>query len=537
MVNKIVRYNEEARKKIQIGVDKLANAVKVTLGPKGRNVLLRRQYTVPQITKDGVTIAKEIFLNDQFEDMGAQMVKSAAEKTCDEAGDGTTTATVLAQAIYKEGLKLLTAGFDPMELKKGIDKAVKVAVENLNDNAKTTNDPEEIAQVGKISANDVEIGQLISDAMQKVGRDGIITIDESSNLETYLDVSDGMEFDRGYTSPYFITNVDKTIVDLREVSILIYDGVMDNVREVEPLLQAVAQNGINLLIIAEEFGPSVLTTLVQNKIRGSLISCAVKAPGFGERRKEILKDLATLTRATLITEEVGLSLKQVELSHLGGAKKVIISRNSTTIIDGLGTSEDIEARANQIRDDMKNCDSDYDKKKMEERLAKLIGGVAIIRVGAATEAEMKEKKDRVEDAVHATRAAVEEGIVPGGGIALVRCSQDIEKLIDNMPANSEGEKAGARIILNAIREPLRMIVSNAGGKSDVVEIEVLKQEDYNFGYNAATDQFEDLVSSGVVDPKKVVRCALQNAASVSSMLITTEAMIADDPDEELPERG
>jgi len=528
MTGKFVKYNEDARKHIQAGVNKLANAVKVTLGPKGRHVLLRRSWGAPHVTRDGVTIAKEIFLKDQFEDMGAQMVKAAASKTCDEAGDGTTTATVLAQAIYAEGLQLLTAGYNPIDLKRGIDKAVNVVVEVLDSFVKITQDPEEIAQVGTISANDPEIGKLISEAMSSVGKEGIITIEESQSLKTHLEISDGMQFDRGYITPYFITDVERTVVDLPEASVLLYDGRLENIKLLEALLQEVSRSGKPVLIIAEEFGQNALATLVQNKLRGSLFSCPVKAPGFGERRKEILKDLAVLTGATLFTNETGMTLDKAELSHLGNARRIIVTRADTTIVGGGGNKEKIKTRAAQIKDDISHCDTDYDQKRMRERLAKLMGGVAVIKVGAPTEPEMKERKDRVEDAVHATRAAVEEGIVPGGGIALLRCSDAVMDLIESL--EDRGERDGAQIILNCLKSPLRIIVENAGGSPDVVEKEVLKRNG-NVGYNAAKGTYEDLVESGVIDPKKVVRCALQNAASVASMLITTEAMVADDPTE------
>jgi chaperonin GroEL len=526
MIGKFVKYGEDAKKHIQSGVDKLANAVKVTLGPKGRYVLLRRSCGVPHVTRDGVTIAKEIFLKDQFEDMGAQMVKAAASKTCDEAGDGTTTATVLAQAIYNEGLQLLTAGYNPIDLKRGIDKAVNTVVETLDTFVKKTQDYEEIAQIGTISANDSEIGKLISEAMLKVGKEGIITIEESQSMKTHLEFSKGMQFDRGYITPYFITDVERTTVDLSEAYVLLHDGRLENIKLLEALLQEVSRSGKPILIIAEDYGQNALATLIQNKLRGSLFSCPVKSPGFGERRKEILKDLSVLTGAELFTKETGMELKKAELKHLGYAKRIVVTRASTTIVGGAGDKEKIKARATQIKDDIQHCDTDYDKKRMRERLAKLMGGVAVIKVGAPTEPEMKEKKDRVEDAVHATKAAVEEGIVPGGGIALLRCSGALYDLIGSM--ENRGERDGAKIILNCLKAPLRTIVENAGGSPDVVEKEVI-DNDGNYGYNAAKEVYEDLVESGVIDPKKVVRCALQNAASVASMLITTEAMVADDP--------
>jgi chaperonin GroEL len=474
-----------------------------------------------------VTIAREIFLNDQYEDMGAQMVKTAAQKTVDDAGDGTTTATVLARAIYEEGLKLLAANYNPMDLKKGIDKAVNVVVEELDRVKKLTQDPSDIAQVGTISANDEDIGRLLSQAMSKVGKDGVITIEESQNLDTYLDITEGMQFDRGYITPYFITNIEKVQVEMDECFVLLYDGRYENIKEVEPLLQEVSRIGKPLLLIGEDYGKNFLATLIINKQRGTLFSCPVKSPGFGERRKEILKDLAVLTNGVVFSEETGMTLNKVDIEHLGTAKKILVNRNSTIIIDGGGETKDLKARMNQIKDDIENCDSDYDKRTMKERLAKLTGGVAVIRVGAPTEPELKEKKDRVEDAMHATRAAVEEGIVPGGGVALLRCQETIKKMVDSL--SNMGEQEGARIVLKSLEAPLRTIVDNAGGKPDIVVERVMGMA-YQDGFNAATDTYEDLLESGVIDPKKVVRCALQNAASVASMLLTTEALVADDPD-------
>ena len=528
MTSKVVKYNKDARTLIKSGVDKLANAVSVTLGPRGRHVLLRRSWGAPHVTRDGVTIAREIFLKNQFEDMGAQMVKTAASKTCDEAGDGTTTATVLAQTIYDEGLQLLAAGYNPIDLKRGIDKAVDVVVEYLNSVTKLTQDPEDIAQIGTISANDKEIGRLISDGMKKVGKEGVISIEESQTLKTHLELSDGLQFDRGYITPYFITDGEKSTVDLPDAFVLIHDGRIEEIETMVPLLTEVSKSGKPLLIIAEDYSQKVLATLIQNKLRGALFNCPVKAPGFGERRKEILKDLSALTGATLFSKDIGMTFEKAELSHLGEARKIVVNRVSTTIIGGGGKKEVILERANQIKADIEHCDSEYDKKMMRDRLAKLVGGVAVIRVGAPTEPEMKEKKDRVEDAVHATRAAVEEGIVPGGGVALLRCSGVVQELIESL---DKGEREGAKIILNSIKAPLRKIVENAGGKPDVIEQSILANNTFGFGYNAAEDKFEDLIESGVIDPKKVVRCALQNAASVASMLITTEAMVADDPTE------
>jgi chaperonin GroEL len=528
MASKVIKYNVEARKSIKAGVDKLANAVKVTLGPKGRLVLLRRSWGAPHVTKDGVTIAREISFADQFEDMGAQMVKTAASKTCDEAGDGTTTATLLAQVIYEDSLKVLNTKCNPIDLKRGIDKAVNVVVERLEKIQKPTQDPVEIAQVGSISANSEEIGKLIADAMLKIGKEGMITIEESQSMETSLEVMDGMHFDRGYASPYFITNGEKSTVELEDCFVFLHDGRIEDIISFAPILEAISAAGKGVLIIAEDYGDAVKQTLLTNKLRGSLSSCPIKAPGFGERRKEILKDLAALTGATIFCQETGLTLQKAEMSHLGSAKKVIVNRSNTTIVGGGGSKEELNKRAIQIKDDMKHVDNDYDRKTMQDRLAKLIGGVAVIRVGGPTEPEMKEKKDRVEDAMHATRAAVEEGIVPGGGVALLRCAPDVQKLVDELLGD---EREGARIIMNVLEAPIRMIVLNAGGSPDVVINKILESDDINFGYNAANGRYENLIDSGVIDPKKVVRCALQNAASVASMLITTEAMVADDTED------
>jgi len=529
MSTKSIIYSTAAREKVKSGVDKVTNAVAVTLGPRGRHVLIGRPWGSPHVTRDGVTIAREIFLLDQYEDMGAQMIKLAAQKTVDDAGDGTTTATVLTQAIYSEGLKLLVADYNPMPLKRGIDKAVTAVVEELGNITKQTQDPADIEKVGTISANDSDIGKLLSQAMAKVGKDGVITIEESPSLQTFLEITEGMQFDRGYITPYFVTNVDKVQAELEECYVFIHDGRLENVKEIEPLLQAVSANGKPLLFIAEDYGKNFLTTLIINKQRGTLFSCPVKAPGFGERRKEILKDLAILTGGTVISDEAGISLKQVDLKHLGVARKVVVNRASTIIVGGAGTTETLKARMNQIKNDIENCDSEYDRKTMRERLAKLSGGVAVVKVGAPTEPELKEKKDRVEDAMHATRAAVEEGIVAGGGVALLRCQPTVSRLIESMTDKEERE--GAKIIFNSLEAPVRTIVHNAGGKPDIV-VERLSATTDNrgFGYNAATDTYEDLLASGIIDPKKVVRCALQNAASIASMLLTTEALLADDPD-------
>jgi len=532
MSSKLVIYKEEARDKIRAGVNKLADAVKVTLGPKGRHVLLRRSWGAPHVTRDGVTIAKEIFLRDQFEDMGAQMVKSAAQKTVDDAGDGTTTATVLVQSIYNDGLKKLAANFSPVDLKRGIDKAVDAVVEELARITKQTQDPEEIAQIGTISANDRDIGKLLSEAMEKVGKDGVITIEESPTFKTYLEVEDGMQFDRGYITPYFITNVEKVQVELDECFIFLHDGRLENVKEMEPILQEISRLGKPLLIMAEDYGQNFVATLIVNKQRGTLFSCPVKAPGFGERRKEILKDIAVLTGGKVFANEAGLTIKQATIEHFGKAAKVIVTRSDTTLIGGGGSKDEIKSRVNQIKDDMKHCDNGYDKERMRERMAKLVGGVAVIRVGAPTEPEMKEKRDRVEDAMHATRAAVEEGIVPGGGVALLRCSPIVEKL--SACLENEGEREGAKIILNALQSPLKTIAFNAGTSPDIAAARVLAEDFAEYGYNAAEDRYENLVTAGIIDPKKVVRCALQNAASIASMLLTTEALIADDP-EDMPE--
>lgn len=526
MANKVIKYNEDARKSIKAGVDKLANAVKVTLGPKGRHVLLRKSWGAPHITRDGVSIAREIFLKDQFEDMGAQMIKNAASKTCDEAGDGTTTATVLAQDIYRQSIKLLATGFNPIDLKRGIDKAVSVVIEKLNKVTKPTQDPFEIAQVGTISANDSEIGQMISEAMVKIGREGVITLEESQTEHTTLDVMEGMQFDRGYYAPHFITNAEKVTVEYNNCYVLLHDGRLEDIQLLVPILEAVAKEGKQIILIAEDFSQTIMATLIQNKIKGSLFSCPVKSPGFGERRKEILKDLAVLTGGSVFCQETGMTLDKAEMSDLGKVSRAVINRGTTTLVGGMGSKEELKSRIAQINDDISNCgDSEFDKKMMKDRIAKLMGGVAIIRVGAPTEPEMKEKKDRVEDAMHATRAAVEEGIVPGGGIALLRCKEEVKLLLDTL---SEGEKEGARIIYNVLEAPLRMIITNAGGKPDIIIGKVLENDNFSFGYNAATDTYEDLIETGVIDPKKVVRCALQDAASVASMLITTEAIVVDD---------
>lgn len=526
-MGKLVKYGKEAREKIQAGVNKLADAVSVTLGPKGRNVILKKEYGAPHITRDGVTIAREISLSDQFEDMGAQTTKIASSRTVEDAGDGTTTAVVLAQEIYNEGLKLVVAGYSPMELKRGIDKAVEVVVEHLKDVQKPVQDKSEIAQVGTISANSKEIGDLLADAMDKVGKEGVISIEESATTNTYLTVEQGLQFDRGYYTPYFVNDAEKSRVVLEDCLILVHDGRMEDVEEVAPVLRAIAEKGRPMLIIAEDYSQLIMTTMIINKTKGIVSVNPVKAPGFGERRKEILKDICALTGASFVSPDAGLTMKQFDFEHFGEAEKVVSTRGNTTIIGGRGSNEDVKARLAQIRTDIEHCESDYDKERMRERLAKLVGGVAAIRVGAPTEPEMKEKKDRVEDAMHATRAAVEEGIVPGGGVALLKCRSVVENLVANL--EEHGEREGAKVILRALEAPLRKIVVNAGGRADLVIAEVSKDDSSCYGYNAAKNRFEDLVQAGIIDPKKVVRCALQNAASVASMLLTTEAMVADEP--------
>jgi chaperonin GroEL len=528
-MSKIVKYNEDARQAIRNGVDKLANAVKVTLGPKGRNVLLRREYGVPHVTKDGVTIAKEISLRNQFEDMGAQMVKHAAQTTCDEAGDGTTTAALLSQAIYSGGLKLMAAGHNPMDLKRGIDKAVARVVETLNAVAHETRDPKLIAQVGTISANgDTTIGGLIAQAMEKVGRDGVVTIEEAKGLDTTLEVTEGMRFDRGYLSSYFVSVPERAEAVLDNCRILISANRIDNVQDLVDLLNVVAQSQEPLLILADDVGGTALPALVINKMRGLLKVCAVKAPGFGDRRLDMLKDIAVLTGATLFSEETGVKVPSATIGMLGRAEKIVVTRGNTTIIGGMGTKEAIRERIEQVKLDIEQAANDWDKGKARERLAKLLGGVAVVRVGAPTEAEMREKKDRVEDAMNATKAAVEEGIVPGGGVALLRCSKDLSGFLETIP---EVERAGAGIVLEALKAPLRQIATNAGHSPDMV-VAIVEGEAPNYGWDAATGEYADMMESGIIDPKKVVRCALQNSASVAGLLLTTEAMVADDPDEQ-----
>jgi chaperonin GroEL len=524
MAAKELHFNVDARAALKRGVDQLADAVKVTLGPKGRNVVIDKKFGAPTVTKDGVTVAKEIELSDPLENMGAQMVKEVATKTSDNAGDGTTTATVLAQAIYREGLKNVTAGVNPMALKRGIDKAVTQIVEELKRISVPTNGRKEIAQVASISANnDKEIGELIASAMEKVGKDGVITVEEAKGLETTLETVDGMQFDRGYVSPYFVTDPEKMEAVLEDAFILIHDKKISAMKELLPVLEKVAQTGKPLMIIAEDIEGEALATLVVNKLRGTLKIAAVKAPGFGDRRKAMLQDIAVLTAGNVISDEVGFKLENATLADLGRAKRVVVDKDNTTIIDGAGDTEQIKGREKEIRAAIEKSTSDYDKEKLQERLAKLSGGVAVVNVGAATEAEMKEKKARVEDALHATRAAVEEGIVPGGGVALIRA----QKALVNFKLDDAEENIGVAIIRRAIEEPIRMIVQNAGGEGSIVVEKVKAAESNTFGYNALTDTYEDLVQAGVIDPTKVTRTALQNAASISGLLLTTEALIVE----------
>ncbi len=527
MAAKELLFNTEARAKLKKGVDHLAEAVKVTLGPKGRNVVIDKKFGSPTVTKDGVTVAKEVELSDAIENMGAQMVKEVATKTSDLAGDGTTTATVLAQAIFREGLKNVTAGANPMELKRGIDRAVEAVVEHLKAISTPSAGKKEIAQVGTISANnDKEIGNLIAEAMEKVGKDGVITVEEAKGLETTLETVDGMQFDRGYLSPYFVTDPEKMEAVLDDPYLLIHDKKISAMKELLPILEKVAQTGKPLLLIAEDVEGEALATLVVNKLRGTLKVCAVKAPGFGDRRKEMLRDVAVLTAGQVISEEVGFKLENATLNDLGRAKRVVIDKDNTTIVDGKGKETDIQGRINEIKGAIDKSTSDYDKEKLQERLAKLSGGVAVINVGAATETEMKEKKARVEDALHATRAAVEEGIVPGGGVALLRAQVALEKI-----KGTEDEKVGVEIVRRALEEPIRMIVQNAGAEGSIVVARVRESKDKNFGYNAQTDAYEDLAKSGVIDPTKVTRTALQNAASIAGLLLTTECVVVEKKEE------
>ncbi|MFH1103181.1 MAG: chaperonin GroEL [Pseudomonadota bacterium] len=525
MPAKVILYGSKAREKMLRGVNILADAVKVTLGPRGNNVILEKTFGSPTVTKDGVTVAKEIELEDKFENMGAQMVKEVASKTSDVAGDGTTTATILAQSIYKEGLKLVAAGINPMGLKRGIDKGVEAIIDKLKKISKPTKDKKEIEQVGTISANNDEtVGKLISEAMEKVGKEGVITVEEAKSMETSLDIVEGMQFDRGYLSPYFITNAEKMEVVLENPYILLNEKKISNMKDLIPLLEQISKTGKSLLIVAEDVEGEALATLIVNKLRGTLKIAAVKAPGFGDRRKAMLQDIATLTGGQMISEDLGIKLENITVSDLGKCKTVKINKDNTTIVDGAGSKKDIEGRVKQIRAQIEETTSDYDREKLQERLAKLIGGVAVVNIGAATETEMKEKKARVEDALNATRAAVEEGIVAGGGVALVRCIDALEKV----KVTGE-EKHGVSILKRALEEPLRQIAINAGYEGSVVLNKILEGKD-DFGFNAATEKYENLMESGVIDPTKVVRFALQNASSVAGLMLTTEAMVAEKPE-------
>jgi chaperonin GroEL len=526
MAAKEIKYGMKAREAVQIGINTLADAVKVTLGPRGRNVILEKSWGAPTVTKDGVTVAKEIELEDKFQNMGAQMVKEVASKTSDTAGDGTTTATILAQAIYNEGQKLVAAGNNPMDIKRGIDKAVEVVVSELAKMSKPTKDQREIAQVGSISANNDEtIGNIIAEAMNKVGKEGVITVEEAKGMETTLEVVEGMQFDRGYLSPYFVTDPEKMVASLEDPLILINEKKISVMKDLLPILEQVAKMGRPLMIIAEDVEGEALATLVVNKLRGTLNCAAVKAPGFGDRRKAMLEDIATLTGGQVVSEDIGIKLENITLNDLGKAKRIVIDKDNTTVVDGAGTRSALEGRVRQIRAQIDETTSDYDREKLQERLAKLIGGVAVINVGAATEPEMKEKKARVEDALNATRAAVEEGIVPGGGVALVRCIEALDKI-----KIKASQKIGAKIIQRAMEEPLRQIAENAGYEGSVV-VNKVKEGKGSFGFNADTEKYQDLMEAGVIDPTKVVRYAIQNASSVAGLMLTTEAMIADKPDD------
>ena len=531
MAAKEVKFASDARDRMLRGVDTLANAVKVTLGPKGRNVVIEKSFGAPRITKDGVTVAKEIELKDKFENMGAQMLREVASKQNDKAGDGTTTATVLAQAIVREGAKAVAAGMNPMDLKRGIDLAVGTVVKDLESHAKKVSANSEIAQVATISANgDETVGRILAEAMEKVGNEGVITVEEAKSLETELETVEGMQFDRGYLSPYFVTNAEKLKVELEDPYILIHEKKLSNLQALIPLLEQVVQSGKPLLIIAEDVEGEALATLVVNKLRGGLKVAAVKAPGFGDRRKAMLEDIAILTAGNVVSEELGTKLENVTIGMLGQAKKVIIDKDNTTIVDGAGNKADIDARVSQVRAQIETTTSDYDREKLQERVAKLAGGVAVIRVGGATEVEVKERKDRVDDALHATRAAVEEGILPGGGIALLRALKSLKGL----KAANDDQQSGIDIVRRALRAPARQIAENAGEDGAYIVGKLLEGDDYNHGFNAATGEYEDLVKSGVIDPAKVVRTALQDAASVASLLITTEALVAELPKEDTP---
>jgi len=531
MSAKVVKFSADARERMLKGVDILANAVKVTLGPKGRNVVIAKGWGAPRITKDGVTVAKEIELEDNFENMGAQMVREVASKTNDLAGDGTTTATVLAQAIFREGVKSVAAGMNPMDLKRGIDLAVEAVIEDIKKRAKKISSNAEIAQVGTISSNgDKEVGKMLADAMAKVGNEGVITIEEAKSFDTELEVVEGMQFDRGYLSPYFITNADKMVCEMDSPYILFFDKKLSNLQTMLPILEAIVQSGKPLLIVAEDVEGEALATLVVNKLRGGLKVAAVKAPGFGDRRKAMLEDMAILTAGEVISEELGIKLENVTLNQLGKAKRVRITKDDTTIISGAGAKKDIESRVTQIKAQIEETSSDYDKEKLQERLAKLSGGVAVIRVGGATEVEVKEKKDRVEDAYHATRAAVEEGIVPGGGVALLYA----KRVLKGLKPDNRDQEVGIEIIGRALEAPIRQIAYNAGVEGSIVVGKLSEQKDANFGYDAQKDKYCDLVASGIIDPVKVVRCALQDAASIAGLLITTEATIAELPKKDEP---
>jgi chaperonin GroEL len=531
MAAKEVKFSTDARERVLRGVDMLANAVRVTLGPKGRNVVIEKSFGAPRITKDGVTVAKEIELEDKFENMGAQMVREVASKTSDLAGDGTTTATVLAQAIVKEGAKSVAAGMNPMDLKRGIDLAIEAVVKDLTAHAKKVTSNEEIAQIGTISANgDAEIGKFLADAMKKVGNEGVITVEEAKSLDTELEVVEGMQFDRGYVSPYFVTNAEKMRVEFEDPYILIHEKKLSSLQPLLPLLEAVVQSGKPLLVVAEDVEGEALATLVVNRLRGGLKVAAVKAPGFGDRRRAMLEDIAILTGGTAISEDLGIKLDNVTLKMLGRAKKIVIDKENTTIVNGAGAKKDIDARITQIKAQIEETTSDYDREKLQERLAKLAGGVAVIRVGGATEVEVKERKDRVDDAMHATRAAVEEGILPGGGVALLRAL----KALDGLKTTNADQKAGIDIVRRALQVPARQIVQNAGEDGSLVVGKLLENSSYNWGFNAATGEYQDLVKAGVIDPAKVVRTALQDAASVAALLITTEALVAEKPKKSEP---
>ncbi len=532
MAAKEIKFNEEARRSILRGVKLLSDAVKVTLGPKGRNVILEKKFGAPTITKDGVTVAKEIDLEDRFENMGAQMVKEVASKTSDVAGDGTTTATILAEAIYREGLKTVTAGANAMEVKKGIDKAVEIVVDYLQKLSTPVKGTSDIAQVAAISANNDEtIGKLIADAMEKVGKDGVITVEEAKGMETTLDVVEGMQFDRGYLSPYFITNPERMECVLEDVYILLYEKKISAMKDLVPLLEKVAQKGRPVVILCEEVDGEALATLVVNKIRGTLSCAAVKAPGYGDRRRAMLEDIAVLTGGKLVSEDIGIKLENIQVSDLGRAKRITIDKENTTIIEGAGKKDDIKARIGQIKNEIDETTSDYDKEKLQERLAKLAGGVAVLNVGAATEVAMKEKKARVEDALHATRAAVEEGIVPGGGVALIRALPDLVKM--KLPGD---QQIGVQIVKRSMEEPTRQLAENAGKEGSVI-VEQVKKEKASIGYNVMSEKFEDMVVAGIIDPTKVTRTALQNAASIASLMVTTEAVVVEKPEEEKPPMG